>query len=335
MNSNIGIFINSTDSELKLVININNINKLKSNFKKIIIIDLENEFSLKLKELIDNDIVYKFILNNKYPNNPFIDFNNEKIIYLLDNLDEINFKNNFYVTFISDNYIYTDPLLNYFNYVNEHNLEFYSMTDSTEERYHFQLYLFSIKSTSVVKFKNYIKIYNPNIYIDVLKIFETKMSYLKIAYIDINYENNIFYNNNILYETYVKLNLLPIININKLNQIINNFKNTIFNTIPSNFNIEIYKTHKDLEEFPDDKLYNHFLNYGQYEPRIYSKDNYILPIYLREILKKTDLLPYFDVPDDFNIENYSYKYIDLKNKSNKELLIHWVQYGSKENRSYV
>jgi hypothetical protein len=299
------------------------------------IIDIENEYSLKLKENIDQNIVYKFIFNNKYPNSKFEDFNNGKILYALSNLECVDFKNEFYLTFINDNYIYADSLINYFNYVLNHNLEFYSITDSSEERYHFQLYLFSIKSTSIEKFRNYIQIFNPNIHIDIIKIFETKMSYLKIAYIDINYENNIFYNNNILYETFVTKNILPIININKLFNIIKNFKNTVFNIIPTNFDLDIYKSHKDLEEFSDDRLYNHFLNYGQYEPRIYSKHNFILPVYLRKLLKQSELLHYFDVPDDFNLEKYSATYSDLIGKNSKELLFHWVLYGSKENRTYL
>lgn len=334
MSSNLGIFINSTDSELKLAINLNNINKLKSNFHFIVIIDIENEYSLKLKELVDEKIVYKFILNNKYPNSKFEDFNSEKIKYAFENLEYINYNNDFYITFINDNYIYADSLSDYFNYVKDHNLEFYSMTDSTEERYHYQLYLFSLKSTSVDKFRDFIKIYNHNIHFDIIKIFDNKIAYLKIAYIDINYENNIFYNNNILYETLVKKKLLPIININKINNIIKNFKNTIFNIIPTNFDIEIYRSHKDLSDLNDDKLYNHFLSYGQYEPRIYSNNNFILPVYIRDLLKDCNLLYYFDVPDDFNLENYSARYPDLKGKNSKELLFHWVLYGSRESRIY-
>jgi len=334
MSNNLGIFINNTDSELKLAINISNINNLKSNFKSIIIIDIENEYSLRLKKEIDSNIVYKFIFNNKYPNSNFEDFNNEKIKYTLENLEYINLDNDFYITFINDNYIYADSLDDYFNYVKIHNLDFYSMTDSSEERYHYQLYLFSIKSSCIEKFKDYIKIYNPHIHFDIIKIFNSKMCYLKIAYIDINYENNIFYNSNTLYEILVKKNLLPIININKLNNIIKNFKNTIFNVIPTNFNIDVYRSHNDLLDFNDDKLYNHFLNYGQYEPRIYSKNNFILPVYLRNLLKKSNILHFYDVPDDFNLENYSANYIDLKEKSSKDLLFHWVSYGHKENRIY-
>jgi hypothetical protein len=334
MSNNLGIFINSTNSDLKVVINLSNINKLKQNFHSIIIVDIENEFSLRLKELIDQKNVYKYLLNNKFPNSPFEDFNNEKIKYVLNNLEFIDFNNEFYVTFINDNYIYGDSLDNYFNYINIHNLDFYSMTDSTEGRYHYQLYLFTLKSTSVEKFKDYIKIYNHNIEYDIIKIFNKKMSYLKIAYIDINYENNIFYNSNSLYQSLVENNLLPIINLNKLENIKKNFRNTIFNIIPNNFDLETYKSHEDLKDLSDDKLYNHFLNYGQYEPRIYSKNNFIYPVYIRDLLKKCDLLKYYDVPDDFNLEKYNSFYSDLIGKNSKELLFHWVNYGSKENRIY-
>jgi hypothetical protein len=335
MINNIGIFINNTDSELKLQVNINNINKLKSNFHSIIIIDNENEFSEKLKYTIDEKIVYKFFFYNNFSEKKIDDFNYEKIKYVLDNLDNIDLNNNFYFTIIDDNYIYSDSLKNYFNYVNEHNLEFYSMTDSSEERYHYQLYLFSIKSNSVEKFRDYLKMNNKNLIYNLIQIFNSKMCYIKVAYIDINYENNIFFNSSLLYQALVEEGILPIINLNKLELIKKNFKKSIFNVIPANFNLEIYKSHNDLQNMTDEKLYNHFLNYGQYEPRIYSKDQFIYPIYIRNMLKNSNLLHFYDVPDDFNLKTYSTKYDDLKRKNSKELLIHWVSFGLKENRTYI
>jgi len=160
------------------------------------------------------------------------------------------------------------------------------------------------------------------------------MPFLKIAYLKNNIDNNIFYNITFFYEL-IKNKILPIINLNMLFTIKNNFKYTYYKSIPSNFDIDIYRlSNSDLINYKDNELYKHFLNYGQYEFRKYSKYNYILPKYLRFYLKEYDLLNYFDVPEDFNVFKYRENNNDLTNLNIKDLLIHWVNYGIYENRKY-
>lgn len=158
------------------------------------------------------------------------------------------------------------------------------------------------------------------------------MPFLKIAYVNDNISNNIFYNNK-LYKILLSNNLLPIINISYLYHNRNNFNVIIHTSIPPNFNIEIYRKYNDFIG-KSDFLHNHFLLNGQFENRNYSEDgNYILPIFIRDILKSFNLLYVFDVPDDFNTNIYK-QYKDIASLSDKELYLHWINYGKNENRVY-
>lgn len=306
---NLGVFINNTDSELKLKVNLHNFNVLKENFTKIIIIDLENAYSENLKNLVKTQ---NHKLNNDYYKKDNIISNISKIKSMI-----LEIKNIDYITFIDDNYIYVNNLKNYFNYIKEHNYDFYSYSDSTENFYHYEYYLFSIKYNFINNFTNDLN--------ELDKIFDKKISFLKIAYIPTNIEKNIFYNQE-LYKSLLDIELLPIIDINLLLNIKNKFKISVYNSIPDNFDINIYKSHSDLKDLSDDKLYNHFLNFGQYEFRKYSHNEYILPDYLRFQLKKCNLLNLFDLPDSFDI----FRYIE-DNKSNitidskKEFIIDLIE----------
>lgn len=361
MSNNLGIFLNNTDSEIKLNINIINYNNLKSNFENVIIIDINNSYSEKLNNYIKDDNnnnnkdnnndenndnkddnenkntnennlkIIKYEMDNKYLKNNYDDFDSNKIVNILNNLKYTDYN---YITFINDNYIYCENLKDYFDYINKHQLEFYSYTDSTEYKYHFQLYLFSIKSTSVFKLLELINIDNNELLFKIPNIFDTKMPYLKIAYLKYNLENNIFYNNHKdLYKDLVENKLLPIININRLYFIKNNFKDINFYNIPNDFDINIYKTN-DLIHLNDEEIVKHFINHGQYEFRLYKKNNYIYPEHIRYYLKKYEILNYFDVPDDFDLIKYRDNNQDLKNLTIKNIILHWVNYGFNEKRIY-
>ena len=344
MKNNIGIFLNNTNSEINLHINFHNYNILKNNFSNIIIIDIENDYSIKLQDQIINskNNIDMYITDNSCIKNNFFDLNIKSINYLFDvfqqkNINNINdLFNCDYITFISDNYIYCDNLLDYFKYIDDHNLDFYSYTDSSEKRYHYQLYLFSVSILFINIFKEFIfnNKDNCDIEFDILNIFNNKMPFLKIAHINENISNNIFYN----YKLFKKLfnnKLLPIINIEYLYNHRNNFNVIIHTLIPKDFDIEIYKNYKDLKDKSDLFLQNHFLLNGQFENRNYSEDgNYILPNFIRIILKKYNLLQFFDVPDKFSTIKYKKHNKDIENLSDKELYLHWINYGKNENRIF-
>ena len=160
--NNLGIFLNNTDSEMKLKINKYNFNKLKDNFDTIIILDIDNIFSKNLKNIINTKNIIKYILNNNFIKNNEDEINYDKIKCISQDLLNINHQNTNYITFISDNYIYLEDLQEYFEYIDKHNLDFYSFTDSTENFYHYELYLFSINSKVINNFINFIKEYTQN-----------------------------------------------------------------------------------------------------------------------------------------------------------------------------
>jgi len=357
--NNIGVFLNNTDSEVSIKVNLHNYKILKDNFEKIIVIDIENNFSKKLQNLIINEQnnVYIYITDNNCINDNLSDLNLQSIMYLFDLFDEKYFVNTEnqdideyeskiidynklfyckYLTFISDKYIYCNNLSDYFKYIDEHNLDFYSYTDSSEKKYHYQLYFFSVLYKSFDVFKNFIleNKNNRDIESELFKVFKNKMPYVKIAYINGNISNNIFYNNK-LYKSLFEKNLLQIININILHKYKNDFDVVIYTILPHNFDLEIYKKHEDLIDKPDIFLKNHFLMNGQFENRVFSEDgNHILPNFIRNYLEKVNLLYYYDVPSKFSIIDYKKNNTDLNNLSNKELYFHWINYGKNENRIY-
>ena len=340
MTNNLAIFLNNTDSEMSFEINNHNINILKDSFSSIIIYDLDNKYSNNLKEKNNFNNIYKYILNNNSINNNNLDINFEKIKYLLNNLNDIDYNKYYYIIFINNNYIYLNNLKDYIKYVNDHNLDFYSYSDSSEKKYHYQMYIFSIKSKFINNFIKCINTYNVNsedinseISKEINNIFDSKLAYLKVAYLPNNIEKNIFFNNEI-YEKFVSSDILPIINIQKLLYIKNNFKYNIYKNIPNNFDINIYRLNDDLKNYDDDKLYDHFLNYGQFEFRKYSDNEYILPSYLRDKLNNYSLIEYFDVPNDFDIFKYRDNNKDLCSLSKREYFVHWVNYGRNENRVF-
>lgn len=343
MTNNLAIFLNNTDSEMSIEINNHNINILKDSFSSIIIDDIDNKYSNTLKEEIndiDDNNIYEYILNNNSIKKNNLDINFEKIKYLLTNLEDFDFNKYDYITFINDNYIYLNNLEDYIKYINDHNLDFYSYTDSSEKFYHYQTYIFSINSRCInnfIKWINTFDITHQDINNEILKeinnIFDSKLAYLKVAYLPNNIEKNIFFNNE-MYERFITSDILPIINIEKLLYIKNNFKYTIYKNIPNNFDINIYRFNDDLKNYDDDKLYDHFLNYGQFEFRKYSDYEYILPLYLRDKLNDYSFLKYFDVPNDFDIFKYRDNNMDLNNLNKKEYFVHWINYGRNENRVF-
>lgn len=307
--NNLGIFLNNTDSELKISINLHNYNILKTNFNSVIINDIDNIFSQKLKNVIN--------INNFSFNNDKSHFN--KILSIFNGFN--NYEHYDYITFIQDDYIYLNHLKEYFEYVTKHKLDFYSYTDSTENTYHFQLYLITINAKKINIFLNFLN--NKSNLFNLHNIFETKMPFLKIAYNLNNNQKNIFYNED-MYENLFKLKLLQIIDLTKILKDKETYKFSIFHEIPENFNIDIYSNYDDLKNYNTDQLYNHFINYGQFEFRKYSTNNYILPLYLREKLNIFNIIKYLDLPEDFDIYKFRENNKHLNNLNRKELILNCI-----------
>jgi hypothetical protein len=69
-------------------------------------------------------------------------------------LESIDYSNYDYLIFTNDSYLIQDTIHFYFNQIVNKNVELYAYTDSSEIKYHYQSYLFSIQSQSIHKFIN-------------------------------------------------------------------------------------------------------------------------------------------------------------------------------------
>jgi hypothetical protein len=361
MNEHLGIFLNNTTSILKKSVNLNNFIKLSNDFAKFIIIDVNNEFSQLLKNDIDE---YINIGNNKANNK--VNTNNVIVQYLLDNelYDPSDFdikkikmiinkpellKCANYSTFIHDKYIYTDSIKNYLTYISSHSLDFSSFVDSFNNKYEYkyETFIFTIKNINenINKMDNILNYIDNSSHFNINKIhenFSITMPYLKVAYLYKNsdrFDGNFFFND--IYEILFIQGKLPIVSIDKLLFLKNNYKYIygFFTHIPDNFDINIYRESvPELINSTDNAIEQNFINQGQFLFKRYSKYknyiNYILPDYLRNVLLNIELLYFFDVPDNFNIYKYKEKNGDLNNLNESDLVLHWINYGCNENRIY-
>ena len=66
MSKRLGIFLNNTDSNMKIETNFSNYNKLKDNFTAIYILDIDNNFSNILKDRLSLETkIINYDINNK------------------------------------------------------------------------------------------------------------------------------------------------------------------------------------------------------------------------------------------------------------------------------
>ena len=143
-----------------------------------------------------------------------------------------------FIVFTNDSFIIHAPIDHYFNLVYKNNAELYGYNSSTEIRYHYQSYLFSIKVESINKFINNFNIKRDSIrnQQDIIRNYEvtmtdwfiTKKCFLNIGILPSNKERNIFFTNHTLYSNLKKTNLLPFTKIKSINPaVLNNSMNFI------------------------------------------------------------------------------------------------------------
>jgi len=336
MNKKLGVFLNNTENECNYLINYNNYKNLKKNFDYIIVVDLNNNYSLNLKKKIEKNKGTKleFIIDES---KDFI----EKIINIKDKI--INYE---IITFIEDKYIYTSKLNDYFTHVVKSNYDFYCLTDSTENFYHLQLYIFSIKKIITNIFINTCKLflkskknfdtvsYKLNYLKHITELFINRSVFVKVAYLDNIVNKNILLIDNDFYYELIENKILPIIDVNLLNKYMNNYNNNklTFTEIPNTFNIDVYRQYVDLQNLNEEDLKKHFLAHGQFEGRKYKLNNYIQKDIIYKCLEKNNLLKYFDFPPNFDMYYYKKNNDDLKLLNIYELKKHWFKFGVNEDR---
>lgn len=334
MYQNAVIFLNNTCNNIKSDVNFSNIKLISENFDKIFVIDNNQNFADDMKSKFNNNSKILFFNVN-------FEDEIEKIVYLSEKFN--NFKS---LTFISDEFLILSDLSEYKNFVNNSNYDYYSYTDSTEEFYHMQTNLFTIKNkvyssffelcNNLLKSRNILskKDYRINFSKGFTNLKFSKGVYLKVAYMDTNYGKNIYNEYSKYYEELLKNNILPLISYNLLKFFDNKFNNQnfVFKKIPDDFEVKVYKNYDDLKGFDDEFLKNHFLEHGQFECRNYSMNNHILPSSIYNKIKSIKLIKYFDFPEKFDFNIYKYKNDDLNTLNKLQLKKHWFEYGIYEDR---
>ena len=206
------------NTELKL----NTIKKTINFFNfKCIDIMVANTKSLKLNSNLHNFCKKKNVFYYEIENIPTFDFG--KWIYLLSKKDLSSFD---FIFFTNDSFIIEKPITHFINLTVKNNLELYGYNDSSQICYHYQSYLFAIKSDVIYKFidmfnskKDLIK--NQN---DLIEHFELQMKnyfssfdcFLNIANISFQKYINIFFENDYLYKMLKDSELLPFTKIKRL-----------------------------------------------------------------------------------------------------------------------
>jgi hypothetical protein len=227
----------------------NNYNPNDNNIKYLVLIACHCNSDLKMSAIRRNltyfnfdsidilvintiDLSYNSEISNlcsTYNNTKYIECVNEltydfgKWIYGLKNIDYNNYD---YVIFTNDSFIIHAPINHFLNLTHKYNRQFYGYNDSTQQRYHFQSYLFSLRKDVISIFINnyYLKNNIIKTQEDVIREYELKMTdwfnskscFLKIGQISLNKGQNIFFTNDILYKRLKKSTLLPFTKIKRI-----------------------------------------------------------------------------------------------------------------------
>jgi cupin superfamily acireductone dioxygenase involved in methionine salvage len=187
-----------------------------------ITIAVANSNNLPLNNKLNKYLEKKKILHYDIDNDSTYDFG--KWVYLLYQIDYSNYD---FVIFMNDSIILEKSITHFINLTIKRNLELYGYNDSTQTKYHYQSYLFSIRSDAIHKFINMFnskKDYIRN-QLDVINNYETKMieyfasydCFLKIAN-DFNNNQNIFFTNDYLYNILKTNYLLPFTKVKRVLQ---------------------------------------------------------------------------------------------------------------------
>lgn len=339
-NKILAIFANHTCSVIKYNISLRNMSLLKEKVTNIVIIDTKDEeYSNKLYNDLhkDNKIINYFLVEN----DNYFDFG--KWMYVL---KMVNYKDYDYVLFINDSIILLDQLDNFFIYFqNNLNTNLYAYNDSTQIRYHYQSYLFFIKSNSIKDFINFFESKKPNILdlesliqnveLNMCNIIDNHDCFLKLG-TEWNMEKNLYWENESLYQYLLSKNIFSIIKLKKIFDMQKGYKIDIYGSSISNFDYNFYRDYyDDLKLLSNTELLDHFIENGQYEGRKFNSSfKVILPDYYRDKLDNIGLLYFFDVPKDFDVYYYKQNYQDIKTLSILETVFHYINHGVYEGRVY-
>jgi len=188
------------------------------NVDKIIVNTSELQYGNDVSEIckINNAKYYEI------PNTSRLDFG--KWIHTLTRL--VNYNDYDYIILTNDSFIIHNQINHFFNLTFKHNVEMYGYNDSTQNEYHYQSYLFSLRKDAVQTFIN--RVSNLNLKIenqtDVINNFELQMTnwfkthkcFLKIGEFVLERGHNIFFTNDELYLPLKNSGLLPFTKLKRI-----------------------------------------------------------------------------------------------------------------------
>jgi len=352
------IFSNHTSNMIKYNISLSNISILKKFVTNIIIVDsIEEEYGNKLcKDFEDDPILLKYFL---IKNDNYYDFG--KWTYVLKLLTESknskNESNNSYsidnydyILFVNDSIVINNNIENYFIYLNNNvsqNINLYAYNDSTQIKYHYQSYFFSIKTCITNKFISFFeskksKIHDleslvHNVEINLCEIDPSHDCLIKIGN-EYNMTKNIYWENEVLYKFLLSKQIFALLKLKRIYDIHKEYKLTIYGYNIEDFDYNFYKTYYDdinVQNMSNPELLNHFVTIGQFEGRKFNKKfNVLLPDYYKNFLQDIKLLYFFDIPDDFDVYYYKRHYSDVKHLSTMDTIFHYLNYGIYQSRRY-
>lgn len=189
------------------------------NCHKIVINSSNLEYNKNLSEICSrhSNTTYIEVLNEKY-----IDFG--KWNHVLNKC--CNYNDYDYVVLTNDSYIIHSSINHFLNLAAKYNVELYGYNDSTEVKYHYQSYLFILRTDAVPTFIN--KVTEPNLIINnsydvIINLevnmadwFSTHKSFLKIGNFVLEKGHNIFFTNDALYLPLKNSGLLPFTKIKRI-----------------------------------------------------------------------------------------------------------------------
>jgi hypothetical protein len=207
-----------TNSEIKL----NNVKELINylSFDCIEIMVLNTElltYSNDLKDFCKEKNIFYFEREN------YITCDSGKWVELLSHK---NYSLYDYVFFANDSFTIEDSINHFINLSIKKNVELYAYNDSTELKYHYQSYLFCLKSDVVYKYIDMFNLHKDNIkcFQDLITNYELNMidyfsshdCFLKIGNISCNTGVNIFFANDYLYQILKCIGVLPFVKLKRI-----------------------------------------------------------------------------------------------------------------------
>ena len=218
----------NTDSEIKLNATLNNLVYLLFPSNDVIVID---SVGVKYGDVLKEKISSRLKAHYMIPNDKLMDFG--KWNYILNNYD---YKSYDYVVFTNDSIIIKAPIFHFYNLMTYRNVELYGHNNSAQIKYHYQSYLFGLKSEACFRLthlinnkKHLIHDYESLIRhaeLELISKFNSQDCFLKIvnsgiATINMSThfslkDSNIFFTNDKLYVKLFKSKLLPFIKIKRI-----------------------------------------------------------------------------------------------------------------------